>query len=85
MEEENKQEQPKSLLDEVKAERERLDKLRDEAKREADRLEKLRSDQLLSGTGGIRIDPKPSEPETDSQYRQRVQRELREGKYNDPE
>ena len=44
------------LLDEVKAERALLDKAREEAKIQADRLEQLRSDQLLSGTAGIRTE-----------------------------
>lgn len=55
--EENEKEKTKSanpLLDEVKAEREKLEKARDEAKAQADRLEQLRSDQLLSGSAGLR-------------------------------
>lgn len=64
------QEQPKEasstnpLLDQVKAERERLEKVRDEAKAQADRLEQLRADQLLSGTGGI-AQPVKEIPETE--------------------
>jgi hypothetical protein len=46
---------PNPLLDEVRAEREKLEKVRDEAKAQADRLEALRADQLLSSSAGQHI------------------------------
>lgn len=61
------------LLDQVRQEREALDKLREEAKREADRLEQLRSDQLLGSTGGLRQDEQPKE-ETPKEYAKRMMR-----------
>lgn len=60
------------LLDEVKAEREKLEKARDEAKVQADRLEALRADQLLSGTAGGHIEAQPVKPETAKEYANRI-------------
>lgn len=42
------------LLEESRALAERMEKAAAEAKAQADRLEQLRSEQLLSGTAGIR-------------------------------
>lgn len=60
------------LLEEVRAERERLEKARDEAKAQADRLEQLRADQLLSGTAGIRPEIKEVISEQELKKRQAV-------------
>lgn len=57
-----------SLLEEVKAEREKLEKAREEAKVQADRLEQLKADQMLSGTAGIRKEPEPPKPLTPKEY-----------------
>lgn len=51
------------LLNEVRAEREKLEKARDEAKKEADRLEQLKSDQMLSGVAGVRNEPLTISPQ----------------------
>lgn len=83
--EENKSnEQTKSinpLLDEVRAERQILEKVRDEAKLQADRLEKLKSDHLLSSVAGIN-QPKENKPETPKEYRKRIMQEVAQGKYD---
>lgn len=55
----------KAAIAELKAEREEFTKIRDE-------LNTLRSDQLLSGTGGIREEPAPVKEETAQEYQQRV-------------
>lgn len=69
-----------SLLDEVRVERLALEKVRDEARAEANRLESLKANQMLSGTGGKRPEM-PDKPETNSEYRKRVEKEISEGKY----
>lgn len=66
------------LLDEVKAEREKLEKVRDEARQQADRLEKLRAEQLLSGTAGIRPEPQVKQ-ETNKEYRKRIESMIARG------
>lgn len=72
---------PANLVEEARAEREKLEKVRDEARAEADRLEKLRAEEALGSSAGI---AKPVEPkqESDAEYAERVKREIREGKYN---
>lgn len=72
-----------SPLDDAKKTLEALNKAKAEAKAEADRLEKLKSDQLLSGTGGLRPEMPMAKPETDKEYRKRIEAEIRAGKYND--
>ena len=57
MEEVKKENVNNPLLNEVRAEREKLEKARDEARKEADRLEQLKSDQMLSGVAGVRTEP----------------------------
>lgn len=70
--EEKKQPSSNPLLEEVKAEREKLEKVRDEAKAQADRLEQLRSDQLLSGTAGINTPAPEPKVETAKEYADRI-------------
>jgi len=73
-----KEEQPEEpvsqnpLLDQVRSEREALEKVRDEVRAENDRYEKLRADQLLSGTAGIRPPEEPPKVETPKEYADRV-------------
>lgn len=61
---------------------ERMEKASQELKRQADRLEALKAEALLSGTAGIKpVDQEPKR-ETPRDYRLRIQREIREGKFN---
>ncbi len=71
-EEEEKKTSSNPLLDEVRAEREALEKARDEARTEADRLSELRSEQLLSGTAGVREEPEEPKEETPAEYAKKV-------------
>lgn len=71
---EEKKEEVKTLnplLDEVKAERMTLEKVRTEARELAAKLEQLQSNQLLSGTAGIRTE-EPVKEETSKEYADRV-------------
>ena len=76
MEDDEKKQEVKAstnpLLDEVKAERQALEKARDEARIEANRLEQLRAEALLSGTAGIRPNIEPPKEETAAEYAQRM-------------
>ena len=58
-------EETKNAIAELKKEREEMAKIRDE-------LQQLRSDQLLSGTAGIRQEPEPVKEETAKEYSDRV-------------
>lgn len=70
------------LLDQSNAVAERLEKAAQAARAENDRLEKLLSEQKLSGTAGIRPPMPETKPETPSEYRRRIEAELRTGKFN---
>jgi len=65
-----------SPMDKAREMVESLNKATQEAKQEADRLQTLKQDALLSGTAGIRQEPKTVE-ETPGQYAARI---LRGGK-----
>lgn len=68
----NEEEKPQmSVLDETKAALEEFKKVKEE-------LEKLRSDQLLSGTAGVRVEPEPPKPESAKDYVKR----LEDGEFN---
>lgn len=78
MEEQNdKKEETKELpkmspLDEIKATLEQIKKEKAEYAEIRDELQKLRSDQLLSGTAGIRQEPTPPKEESSSDYMNKV-------------
>jgi hypothetical protein len=61
-----------SILEETKAAIEELKKEREEMSKIKDELNQLRSDQLLSGTAGIRQEPQPPREETAKEYMQKV-------------
>lgn len=59
---------PLSVLEETKAAIEELKKEREEMAKIRDELQQVRSDQLLSGTAGIRKEPEPPKPLTPKEY-----------------
>ena len=69
----NEEEQPLSVLDDAKATKDAIEKATASAKAEADRLEGLRSEQLLSGTAGVRIEPVAPKVETAKDYVKRLE------------
>lgn len=62
------EQKPLSILEETKAAIEELKKEREEMSKIKDELQQLRSDQLLSGTAGIRKEPEPPKPLTPKEY-----------------
>jgi phage protein D len=60
------------ILEESRAIAERIEKAAAEAKAQADRLEQLRSEQLLSGTAGIRPPTEEPKVETAKEYAERI-------------
>lgn len=71
--EEKTEEKPKtSILEETKSAIEELKKEREEISKIKEELQQLRSDQLLSGTGGIRQEPTQPKEETPQEYTKRV-------------
>lgn len=58
----------KSVLEETREAIEQLKKEKEEVSKIRDQLEQLKSDQLLSGTAGIRSEPKPPQEESDKDY-----------------
>ena len=78
-----KPEESLSIVDEAK-------KVRDEIKAENDRREeilkkeeKLTSEKLLGGTGGEPVEAVPAKEETPKEYRDRIDKEISEGKHDD--
>lgn len=72
-EEIKQEEKPKvSVLEETKAAIQELKKEREEFTKIKEELDTLRSDQLLSGTAGIRQEPQPPKEETALEYSRRV-------------
>lgn len=69
---EEKKKSNNPLLEESRALAERIEKASAEAKAQADRLEQLRSEQLLSGTAGIRPQMPEAKAETSKEYADRV-------------
>ena len=45
--------------------------------------EKLAADKLISGTGGGHVEVKPPAEETPKEYRERIEKEISEGKHDD--
>lgn len=71
--EENKPEEKKlSVLEETKAAIAELKKEREEMSKIKDELNQLRSDQILSGTAGIRKEPEPVKEETAKEYMKKI-------------
>ena len=81
---EEPKEEPKKQapLEEIKETLEILKKEKAEVLVIKNELSKLREDQLLSGTAGGHIEPKPKE-ETPKEYNDRIDKEMSEGKHDD--
>jgi len=60
-----------------------LKKENDEIEAELARKEKLRVQARMAGKAVIATPPVTPKPETNKEYRKRIEQELREGKYND--
>lgn len=83
MEDENKQEQ-KSIVDEAREEREKMQKVLDELKTVKAEIEESRARAAMGGsTDAGEKDEKPK-PESDHDYRVRIEKEIAEGKFNAP-
>lgn len=67
------------LLDRAKAENDRREKLIEEDKKLQDRKEKLYAEQLAGGRAEAGSETKPKE-ETPKEYRERIEKEMKEGK-----
>ena len=76
MTDETPKQEERKTLEQIKAEN-------DAYEAELIRREKLKQEALMAGTAGLRQEPAPAKPETPKEYRLRIERELREGKYND--
>lgn len=77
------QSEPLSGVEEAKSILEKIAKEKEELKVENDRKEKLQSNELLSSTAGSHIEPKPAVEETPKEYRDRIDKEMQEGKHSD--
>lgn len=66
------QEQTVSLLDEARAIRDDIIKTRDELKAEREKLEKVKAEALLSGTAGGRPEMPPAKEETAKEYARKI-------------
>lgn len=73
--------EPLSIVEEAKAIREEILEAKESLKKENDRKEKLQANELLSSSAGGRVETKPKE-ETDKEYSDRIDQDIREGKYN---
>ena len=78
----NQSQQPLNIVDEARAIRDEIRKEKESLISEREKLEKLQSENILSGGVGERVEPKEVKEETDHEYRLRIERELRVGKYN---
>ena len=72
MSEEEKQDRPKSVLEETKEAIDTLRREREEMAKIRDEINQLRSDQLLSGTAGIRNEPEKPKEESPREYMRKV-------------
>ena len=61
---------------EFKEENDRREKIIEEEK-------KLEADKLLGGDGGGHVTPVPAKEETPKEYRERIEKEIQEGKHDD--
>ena len=73
-------EKPKTMLEETKEAIAELRKEKEEILEIKKQLAELKSDRLLSGTAGVRKEAEPVGDETNKEYRQRIEKELAEGK-----
>lgn len=73
---------PLNIVDEARAIRDEIRKEREKLKEENERREKIHSEELLAGTSGANVVSKPKE-ETSKEYRDRIDKEMNEGKTDD--
>ncbi len=75
--------QPISLYDKTEAIVTRQEEANKKAEEILDRQEKLHANQRLAGTGGGHVDTTPAKEETPKEYRDRIDKEISEGKHGD--
>jgi hypothetical protein len=69
-----------NLIEQAQAERAAIEKVNEEMKANLARYEKIRSDEILSGRT-FAGKPQETHKETPVEYRQRIDREIREGRF----
>ena len=70
------------ILAEAKSLAERIEEGNKKSEDLLTKMEKLLAEQALGGTAGGRVETKPA-VETDKEYSERIEKELKEGKHND--
>ena len=78
---EKPEDKEESLLDKAKRERILMEEANKKKEELLDREEKLAANTMLGGTTGGNQEVKPKE-ETDKEYSDRIDQEIREGKFN---